>query len=145
MRLFSSKAGKILAPVAMTVLLGGSAYAFMASNTVNNSSAGTGSGTISGYTVSNISYKLDGSNNNPDGIDSVTFTLTPADGTDPATSVAVWFNGNTAAVASTANKDCSLAANENQPASPATTWTCNVSSLGATAGNGTTLDVAAAH
>jgi len=52
-----------------------SAYAFTNSNTVPATSAGSGSGAISGYTASNVAYNLDASN--PQNIDSVTFTISP--------------------------------------------------------------------
>ena len=52
-----------------------SAYAFTSSNTVPATNAGSGSGAISGYTASNISYALDATN--PQNIDSVTFTISP--------------------------------------------------------------------
>jgi hypothetical protein len=144
MRLMHSKLGRIAAPVALALALGGSAYAFMASNTVSNSSAGVGSGTISGYQVSNISYQLSGANNTPSQITQVSFTLTPSDGTDPATSVAVWFDNNTSAVASTANNDCTIGAAQSNNA---VSVTCNVTSLNQQAGpnSSTALNVAAAH
>lgn len=53
-------------------------YAFTASNTVPATSAGSGSGAISGYTVSNVAYTL---NTDPSKIDAVTFTLDKAAGT----------------------------------------------------------------
>ena len=49
------------------------AYAFTATNTVPGSSAGSGSGTISGYTVSGIAYTLNATT--PSDIDSMSFTL----------------------------------------------------------------------
>ena len=49
------------------------AYAFTATNTVPSSNAGSGSGTISGYTVSGIAYTLNATT--PSDIDSMTFTL----------------------------------------------------------------------
>src|SRR5574337_1312133 len=52
------------------------AYAFAASNTVPASSAGDGSGAISGYTVSNVHYTLNATN--PANIDNVSFTIAPA-------------------------------------------------------------------
>ena len=52
-----------------------SAYAFTASNTVPASNAGSGSGAISGYTATNVSYSLNASN--PQNIDAVTFTISP--------------------------------------------------------------------
>ena len=48
-------------------------YAFTATNTVPASNAGSGSGTISGYTVSGIAYTLNATT--PTDIDSMTFTL----------------------------------------------------------------------
>lgn len=50
-------------------------FAFTSSNTVSSSSAGSGSGAISGYTASNVSYALNASN--PQNIDAVTFTISP--------------------------------------------------------------------
>jgi len=51
-------------------------YAFAAANVVPASSAGDGTGAISGYTVSLIHYGLNAAN--PSNIDSVTFTLSTA-------------------------------------------------------------------
>ncbi|MCL6564684.1 MAG: hypothetical protein K6U87_16945 [Firmicutes bacterium] len=145
MRLMHSKLGRLIAPVALTVALGGSAYAFMASNTVDESSAGVGSGTITGYTVSNVQYTLSGTANNPSQITNVSFTLSPADsGGSAADSVAVWFDGNTANVASTANSECTITQVSN---SSNVNVSCNVSSLNQQAGPNAAiqLDVAAAH
>lgn len=44
--------------VLSALLLMGSTYAFTAANTVPPSQAGSGAGTVSGYTVSNIHYTL---------------------------------------------------------------------------------------
>jgi hypothetical protein len=65
----------------MASLLGGAAvsavlvnsFALTASNTVPTSSAGAGSGAISGYAVSSIHYNLNATN--PQNIDSVTFNV----------------------------------------------------------------------
>ena len=54
------------------------ASAFAAANVVPESGAGDGSGTISGYTVSNIAYDLNAAN--PGNIDQVSFTLAPTAG-----------------------------------------------------------------
>ena len=51
-------------------------YAYAATNTVPGSSAGAGSGTISGYTVSSIAYSLNATT--PTNLDQVSFTITPA-------------------------------------------------------------------
>jgi hypothetical protein len=64
---------RILGALVVAVALGTGAYAFTATNTVPNSSAGSGSGTISGYTVSGIAYTLNATT--PSDIDSMTFTL----------------------------------------------------------------------
>lgn len=65
-----------LLAVAILAALAVAAFGFAASNTVNDSKAGDGSGTVSGYTVSNIDYNLDPSN--PANIDSVEFDLDAA-------------------------------------------------------------------
>jgi len=64
---------RVLGAIVVAVALATGAYAFTASNTVPGSSAGSGSGTISGYTVSNVQYQLNATT--PSDIDSVTFTL----------------------------------------------------------------------
>lgn len=51
-------------------------YAFTASNTVPATTAGSGSGAISGYTVSAVSYTLNATN--PQNVDQVAFTISPA-------------------------------------------------------------------
>jgi hypothetical protein len=50
-------------------------YAYAATNTVPTSNAGSGSGTISGYTVSNIAYTLNSTT--PTNLDQVAFSITP--------------------------------------------------------------------
>ena len=60
----------------MAGIVASSAYAFTASNTVPASNSGSGSGAISGYTVSAVAYSLNSSN--PQNIDAVTFTLDKA-------------------------------------------------------------------
>jgi hypothetical protein len=67
---------RYLAAVLAAVLVAAGAYAFTASNTVPNTSAGAGSGTITGYTVSNVAYTLNGTT--PTNMDAVTFTLDKA-------------------------------------------------------------------
>ncbi|HEY2542804.1 MAG TPA: hypothetical protein VGH92_07085 [Gaiellaceae bacterium] len=53
----------------------GGAYAFTAANTVPTSNAGSGSGTVSGYTVTNVHYALNATT--PANIDSLTFNVSP--------------------------------------------------------------------
>ena len=64
---------RILGILVVAAALATGAYAFTATNTVPASSAGSGSGTISGYTVSGIAYTLNATT--PSDIDSMTFTL----------------------------------------------------------------------
>jgi hypothetical protein len=64
---------RILGALVVAVALATGAYAFTATNTVPGSSAGSGSGAISGYTVSAVAYQLNATT--PTNIDSVTFTL----------------------------------------------------------------------
>lgn len=68
-----TKRHRLLVALAVAAALGAGTYAFTATNTVPGSRAGSGSGTISGYTVSSVQYQLAAAN--PSNIDSVTFTL----------------------------------------------------------------------
>src|SRR5690242_3505361 len=60
--------------VAAAAVAGG-AYAFTAANVVPSSNAGAGSGTVSGYTVTNLHYALDATTST--NVDSLTFTVDP--------------------------------------------------------------------
>jgi hypothetical protein len=73
------KRNRYLAAAAITAIVAPAAYAFTAANTVPASSAGSGSGAISGYTVSNVAYTLNASN--PQNVDQVAFTISPTSGT----------------------------------------------------------------
>lgn len=68
---------KIFLTLAIGVVstVGFSAYAFTASNTVPNSTAGDGTSTVSGFTISGVGYTLNGTT--PTNIDAVTFTIAP--------------------------------------------------------------------
>jgi len=68
-----SKRPRLVAAIVAASVLGIGTYAFTATNTVPASYAGSGSGTISGYTVSSVQYVL--ATANPSNIDKVTFTL----------------------------------------------------------------------
>ena len=57
------------------VAIGAGVYAYAATNTVPGSTAGSGSGAISGYTVSSIAYTLNGTT--PTNLDQVAFTIAP--------------------------------------------------------------------
>lgn len=69
---------RYIAALIAAVCVAVGAYAFTASNTVPGSSAGAGSGAISGYTVSNVAYTL---GSTPTDLNAVTFTLDKAAGT----------------------------------------------------------------
>ena len=69
-----------IASVGITVItLAAVSYAFAAANIVPASKAGDGAGTITGYTVTNVQYTLNGAN--PQNIDQVDFDV---DATPPA-------------------------------------------------------------
>ncbi len=65
----------IVATVAVSLVLATAAFAFAASNTVPTTTSGDGANTISGYTITSVSYGLD--TTNPGNIDTVTFTISP--------------------------------------------------------------------
>jgi hypothetical protein len=66
---------RLLLVIVLVVLAATGAYVFTASNTVPNTNAGSGSGSISGYTISGVAYNLNSST--PTNIDSVSFTIAP--------------------------------------------------------------------
>ncbi len=68
---------RTLAVIVMVLILSATVYAFAAANTVPDPTyAGDGSGTISGFTITNVSYTLNPSN--PANISATTFTISPA-------------------------------------------------------------------
>ena len=66
---------RLLLVLVLVVLAATGAYVFTASNTVPGTNAGSGSGVISGYTISAVAYNLNASN--PNNIDTTTFTIAP--------------------------------------------------------------------
>ena len=78
-----------LGALILALALGATVYGFAAANTVPDTYAGDGQGTIQGYTISNIAYNLN-ADGNPSDIDSVTFTLDAA-----ASEVHISFDGGT--------------------------------------------------
>lgn len=79
---------------ASVVAVGGMAYA--ASNTVPATVAGSGSGAVSGYTVSSLTYTLD---TNPANVASISFTLSATGATKVRVSGdggTTWFNCDSA-------------------------------------------------
>ncbi len=84
---------KILFVLLAMIVLAVGVYAFAAANTVPDTRAGAGSGTISGYTVSSVVYNLNSSD--PSLLDSVAFTLSDAAVTAKIKLVAAgstWYN-----------------------------------------------------
>jgi hypothetical protein len=75
--MFHSRTRRLLG-VAIIAALAVAAFGFAAGNNVDDSRAGDGQGTVSGYTVSNINYTL--ASSNPSLIDSVSFSLDAAAG-----------------------------------------------------------------
>ena len=88
---------RVLGALVVAVALAAGTYAFTATNTVPSSNAGSGSNTISGYTVTNVQYQLNATT--PSDIDSVSFTLSA-----PATQAKVKI-----VAASSTYTDCSIA------------------------------------
>ena len=66
---------RLIVGLVASAAVAGGAYAFTAANTVPTSNAGSGSGAVSGYTVTNLHYTLDSTT--PNNIDSLTFTVNP--------------------------------------------------------------------
>lgn len=76
--MFSRRNLKWATVLVLVVIISSSVYALSAANTVPSSQAGEGSEVITGYTVNDVHYILNGSDSSL--IDSVTFTLTPSPG-----------------------------------------------------------------
>lgn len=82
----------ILSGLSGMALVAAGGAAFTAANTVPATVAGSGSGGVSGYTVSGVVYNLNASN--PQNIDSITFTYSPGS-PDPTKARASHNNGTT--------------------------------------------------
>jgi hypothetical protein len=67
---------RLLLVLVLVVLAATGAYVFTASNTVPATNAGSGSGVISGYTITGVAYNLNATD--PNNIDTTTFTIAPA-------------------------------------------------------------------
>ncbi len=83
---------RLVALVVLGLVLVAATYGFAAANTVPDSSAGDGTGNVSGYTIANIVYTVD-KTASPAEIDAVAFDLTsPSPGTgstDPQTDISL--------------------------------------------------------
>jgi len=84
-RLFTVKNFVMLIP---TLVVAAGVYAFAAANVVPESGAGDGTGTISGYTVTNVTYDTN-DDGDPNTLDEVTFDLNPTASAGTATEVHV--------------------------------------------------------
>src|SRR5919109_5118409 len=73
---------KVVLFVLAILVIGGSAYAFAAQNTVASSAAGYKASTVPGYTVTNIAYDLDATD--PTTVDAITFDIAPSSGSAAA-------------------------------------------------------------
>ena len=89
---FDIRRFRYVAAVLAAVCVAAGAYAFTASNTVPATDAGSGSQTISGYTVTNVAYTLNSTT--PTDMDAVAFTLDKAAGTVKAQVVSggTWYD-----------------------------------------------------
>ncbi|MBI1877784.1 MAG: hypothetical protein HYR94_06085 [Chloroflexi bacterium] len=103
---------RYFAILVLIMVFASSVYAFAAANVVPETGAGDGSNTISGYTVSNVTYSLNAAS--PANIDTVSFDLAPTAGAGPATTVkaqlvtgGAWFNCTTPGASR--DWDCSVA------------------------------------
>lgn len=98
MRLLGISKTRLIVVTLAALALGSGVFAYAASNTVPNSTAGAGSGTISGYTVSNVAYGLNSTT--PTNLDSVTFTIAPTTATTVKAQLAsggTWYTCSNAA------------------------------------------------
>ncbi len=75
LRIRNKRRRSVLAALVVASVIGTAAYAITATNTVPASTAGAGSGAISGYTVSAIVYTLNATT--PTNLDAVAFTIAP--------------------------------------------------------------------
>jgi hypothetical protein len=78
---------KVLLFALAIVIIAGGAYAFAATNTVEDSAAGYKANVVPGYTVTDIVYDLD--DTDPTLVDAITFAIAPSSGTVVAAIVKV--------------------------------------------------------
>ncbi len=97
---------RFLVALVVAGAMGTGAYAFTASNTVPASYAGSGNGTISGYTVSSVAYQLNATT--PTNVDSVTFTLSATATTAKAKIVSGSTTYTSCSIASGTNVTCTF-------------------------------------
>lgn len=109
---------RLVVMFAVLLLLSAVSYGFAAANVLPETGAGDGQNTISGYTVTNVSYTLNSTT--PSNIDKVAFDIAPTDGADaPATVKAKLVSASSTWFACTVTTG--------------TTWECTVTGITATA------------
>ena len=121
---FLRRPSRTLIVAILALSIGAGVYAYAATNTVPGSTAGSGSGAISGYTVSSIAYTLNATT--PTNLDQVAFTIAPI-------------------VASTVKVQLAAAGSWYSCTNTAGSVTCNTTSPQATAVAATQLTVVAAQ
>ena len=96
------------------------AYGFAASNVVPETGAGDGSDTISGYTISAVTYALEDGDTDPSTIDKVSFSLDdigtaglPADVQVQLVTAGTWFDCTTVDLGLPAAYDCAISPSVN--------------------------------
>jgi len=95
---------RLLIVAVLAIGIASGVYAYAATNTVPTSSAGSGSGTISGYTVTNVAYTLNATT--PTNLDQVAFTLAPTTTSTLKVQLAaagVWYSCTNVAGSATCN------------------------------------------
>lgn len=110
---------RMAVPVGAAIVLGSSGFAFMASNSVPETFNGSGSGTISGYTVYDVHYVLDPSNLK---IDGVQFNLNHAADADNIRAAINDGNGS-----HVYNNCANISGGGSHPAPSGTRWNCDFS------------------
>lgn len=116
MRSRYGRIGRLSAGLALTAALVAGTYAYTAANTVPDSKAGDGSGTVTGYVLSSVHYTLNATD--PSKVDAVGFTLdsAPAAGStlkaqlDPAGSWYTCTNSGTAVTCATTSPQATVLA-----------------------------------
>jgi len=115
---------RILVVGILAIGIASGVYAYAATNTVPSSTAGAGSGAISGYTVTSVAYTLNATT--PTNLDQVAFTIAPT-------------------TASTLKVQLAAAGSWYSCANAAGSVTCNTTAPQATAAAATQLTVVAAQ
>lgn len=85
--------GRSLTTLIVLIILSAFIYGFADANTVPETGAGDGSGTVSGYTISNVDYTLLSSS--PNKLESVAFDVAAAAGAGAAGEVQITVDGGT--------------------------------------------------